>query len=70
MERYPQDLQIDIDAFRRPNWKATIASGTRDGYSAMWQSLAGIQEQCGHLPAEAPTRSSVRMRASYTSWSS
>jgi len=40
MQRYPQDLPIGVDDFRRSNWKAALASGKREGYSAMWQSLA------------------------------
>ena len=40
MERYPQDLTVEIDDFRRSNWKLAIASSEREGYSSMWQSLS------------------------------
>jgi len=40
MERYPQDLTVGIDDFRRSNWKSAIASSEREGYSSMWQSLS------------------------------
>jgi len=40
MERYPQDLSVGIDDFRRSNWKSVISSGKREGYSGMWQSLS------------------------------
>jgi hypothetical protein len=40
MERYPQDLSVGIDDFRRSNWKSAIASSEREGYSGMWQSLS------------------------------
>jgi len=40
MERYPQDLTVGIDDFRRSNWKLAIASSEREGYSSMWQSLS------------------------------
>jgi hypothetical protein len=40
MERYPQDLTVGIDDFRRSNWKPAIASREREGYSSMWQSLS------------------------------
>jgi len=40
MERYPQDLSVGIDDFRRSDWKAAIASSEREGYPGMWQSLS------------------------------
>lgn len=40
MERYPQDLTVGIDDFRRSNWKSAIASSERKGYPGMWQSLS------------------------------
>ncbi|MGH8727212.1 MAG: DUF7380 domain-containing protein, partial [Burkholderiales bacterium] len=40
MERYPQDLSVGIDDFRRSDWKSAIASSEREGYSGMWQSLS------------------------------
>jgi hypothetical protein len=40
MERYPQDLTIGIDDFRRSDWKSEIASREREGYPGMWQSLS------------------------------
>jgi hypothetical protein len=40
MERYPQDLTVGIDDFRRSNWKSAIASCERKGYPGMRQSLS------------------------------
>jgi hypothetical protein len=40
MERYPQDLTVGIDDFRRSNWKSAIASSEREGYPGMWQLLS------------------------------
>jgi len=40
MERYPQDLPVGIDDFRRSDWKLAIASSEREGYRGMWQSLS------------------------------
>jgi hypothetical protein len=40
MERYPQDLSVGIDDFRRSDWKSAIASSEREGYPGMWQSLS------------------------------
>lgn len=40
MQRYPKDLTITIDEFRRSDWKGAIDSGDRSGYSAMWEALS------------------------------
>jgi hypothetical protein len=40
MNRYPQDLIVRIDDFRRSGWKEAIASGDRKEYDGMQQSLS------------------------------
>jgi hypothetical protein len=40
MQRYPENINVDIEDFRRSNWKSAIGSRDREGYSSMWQSLS------------------------------
>lgn len=40
MQHYPENTSVDIDDFRRSNWRIAIESGNREGYSSMWQSLS------------------------------
>lgn len=40
MERYPQDVSVGIDDFRRSDWKSVIASSKRKGYVDMWHLLS------------------------------
>jgi hypothetical protein len=44
MNRYPQDLVVGIDDFRRSGWKEAIASGDRKGYDGMQQSLSSAAQ--------------------------
>src|SRR5262249_43969463 len=39
MERYPQDLKVEIEDFRTSPWKSAISSTEREGYPGMWRSL-------------------------------
>jgi hypothetical protein len=39
-ERFPPDLAVSIDDFRRSDWRSAIDSTIREGYFDMWQSLA------------------------------
>lgn len=40
MQRYPESTVINIDDFRRLNWKVIINSIDREGCQSMWQSLS------------------------------
>lgn len=39
-ERYPYDMEISRDDFRRCGWRKIIYGIERDGYSAMWQAFS------------------------------
>ena len=39
-ERYPHDMEISPDDFRRCGWRKIIDGIERDGYSAMWQAFS------------------------------
>ena len=39
-ERYPHDLEISLDDFRRCGWREVLGGIERKGYSAMWQSFS------------------------------
>jgi hypothetical protein len=40
MQRYPDNINVDIEDFRRSDWKSSISTHDREGYSGMWQSLS------------------------------
>lgn len=40
MQRYPENTIVDIEAFRRSNWKIAVDSSDREGYLSMWHSLS------------------------------
>ena len=40
MERYPEQTTATLDSLRNSDWKTALASGDREGYSSMWQSLS------------------------------
>lgn len=40
MERYPEQTTATIESLRNSGWKEALASGDREGYSSMWQSLS------------------------------
>ncbi len=53
MERYPQEIAIDIDSFRASGWKSAIQLGEREGYSSMWEGLSSAARSAieqGQLP--------------------
>jgi len=39
-ERYPRNLAISLDDFRRCGWREIVDGIERDGYSAMWQAFS------------------------------
>lgn len=39
-ERYPRDIKITPDDFRKCRWREIIDSAERDGYVAMWRALS------------------------------
>jgi hypothetical protein len=40
MQRYPENLNVDIEDFRRSDWKSALGSRDQQGYSSMWRSLS------------------------------
>lgn len=40
MERYPEQTIATIESLRNCGWREALASGDREGYSSMWQSLS------------------------------
>lgn len=40
MERYPEQTTATIESLRNSGWREALASGDREGYSSMWQSLS------------------------------
>jgi hypothetical protein len=40
MQGYPENLNVDIEDFRRSDWKAALGARDREGYSSMWHSLS------------------------------
>lgn len=45
MDRYPEDLPVNPDDFRRSNWKAVLESCRYEGYSEMWRALSSAARQ-------------------------
>ncbi|MFZ5899642.1 MAG: DUF4209 domain-containing protein [Bacillota bacterium] len=39
-ERYPHDLKISLDDFRRCSWREILGGIKREGYSARWQAFS------------------------------
>ena len=39
-ERYPHDLKISLDDFRRSDWREILDGIKREGYSGMWQAFS------------------------------
>ena len=39
MERYPENIRIDIDDFRDSAWRAAVNTSNKEGYFGMWISL-------------------------------
>ncbi|WP_218081249.1 DUF4209 domain-containing protein [Anthocerotibacter panamensis] len=40
MQRYPENIHVNIEDFRRSDWKSAIDSRAREDYPSMWQSLS------------------------------
>lgn len=40
MQRYPENVSLDIDDFRHSAWRVAVNSSEQEGYFGMWQSLS------------------------------